>query len=71
MDKKEIKERVLEEEDFIKCPKYNNSLQKFLSRHTEGVENATISRLLLLDDAEIEQIYQEAIKLLQEKMVGK
>ena len=62
--------RVLEEEDYVRAPKFSNSLAKFVSRNSEGVENATISRLLMLPEEEVERLYQEAITILREGMVG-
>lgn len=69
MDKTEIQKRILEEEDYVRCPKFSNSLQKFLARNSDGVETATISRLLMLSEEEVEKLYQEAIDIIREDMV--
>lgn len=69
MDKTEIIKRILEEEDYVRCPKFSNSLQKFLARNGDGVETATISRLLMLSEEEVEKLYQEAITMIREDMV--
>ena len=69
MDKAESQKRVLEEEDFVRAPKFGNSLVKFLARNSDGVENATISRLLMIPEEEVEKIHAEAIALLREEMV--
>lgn len=69
MDKNELQKRVLEEEDYIRCPKCSNSLAKFLSRTSDGVENATIARFLMIPEEEVERLYQEAIDILRRDMV--
>lgn len=68
MDKKQIKKRILEEEDYIRYPKYSNSLIKFLGKYPDGIENSTIARILLMSEEEVEKIYQEAVEMLKEKM---
>jgi len=61
--------RILEDPDFIKCAKYNNSLNKYLVAN-ENVEDSAIARLLMLTEEEVEEIYQEAVDLLRQGMVG-
>lgn len=70
MDNKEdLQRRVLEEEDYVRAPKFSNSLSKFLARNSDGVENATIARLLMMPEEQVEKIHQEAIEMLREEMV--
>lgn len=69
MDKSELQKRVLEEDDYVRAPKFSNSLHKFLARNSDGVENATIARLLMISEEEVEKIHQEAIEMLREEMV--
>lgn len=70
MDNKEdLQKRVLEEEDYIRAPKFSNSLNKFLARNSDGVENATIARLLMIPEEQVEQLHGEAIEMLREEMV--
>jgi hypothetical protein len=69
MDKSELIKRILQEEDYIRCPKFSNSLNKFLSRNFDGVENSTIARLLMMSEDEVEKIYEEAIAKLRKSMV--
>lgn len=68
MDKSEIQRRILEEEDYVRCPKLGNSLNKFTSKNPEGVENSTIARLLLMAEEEVENAYQEAVAILRRAM---
>ena len=69
MDRSDIKRKIQEEEDYVRCPKFGNSLNKFLNKNSEGVDNKIIARLLLVSEEEVEQIYDEAVKLLREDMV--
>jgi hypothetical protein len=69
MDKNEFKKRVLEEEDYVRAPKFGNSLMRFLSKYGDGVENATIARLLMMPEEEVEKLFQEAIEALKKDMV--
>lgn len=68
-DKEEIKKKILEEEDYIRSPKFSNSLQKFLAKNQDGVEDSTIARLLSMSEEEVNKIYEEAVKALREEML--
>lgn len=68
MDKSDIQKRILEEEDYIRCPKCSNSLSKFLSKNPNGVEDAVIGRLLVIPEKEVDEIYKEAVEILKEDM---
>lgn len=68
-DKSELQQKVLEEEDYVRAPKFSNSLTKFLARNSDGVENATIARLLMIPEEQVEKIHQEAVEMLREEMV--
>ena len=68
-DKNELQQKVLNEEDYVRAPKFSNSLAKFVARNSDGVENATIARLLMIPEEQVEKIYEEAIVLLREDMV--
>lgn len=68
INKDELKKKVLEEEDFIKCPRSFNSLQKYLAKSPEEVEDKVIAKLLLIDEKEVQQIYDEAVKKIKEQL---
>jgi len=68
MDKDDISKKIREEEDYVRCPKCENSLTKFLAKNPDGVENSVIARLLMIPEEKVEEIYQEAIRKLREKM---
>ena len=69
MEKEEFKAKIETEEDYIRSPKFSNSLEKFLNRNSEGVENSVIARVLMLTEEEVEKIHQEAIQMLRDDMV--
>lgn len=69
MDKDDIERRIREEEDYIRCPKLGNSLERFISKSSEGVEDAVIARLLMISEAEVQKIYEEAIVKLRSGML--
>lgn len=68
-DKEELQQKVLTEEDYVRAPKFSNSLAKFVARNSDGVENATIARLLMIPEEQVEEIYAEAVLKLREGMV--
>jgi hypothetical protein len=65
-DKEDLQKRVREEEDYIRCSKFSNSLTKFVAKNSEGVDDSTIARLLLMEESEVTRIYQEAVVQLRE-----
>lgn len=68
MEKDSILKKVLEEEDFIHAPKFGNSLNKFLAKTENPLENGAVGRLLLIPDTEVERLYQESIVELRKGM---
>lgn len=68
-NKADLQYKVLTEEDYVRAPKFSNSLAKFLARNSDGVENATIARLLMITEEEVEAIFEEAVQILREDMV--
>lgn len=67
MERNEILKKILEEEDYIRCPKFSNSMNKFTEKN-ESSENPTIARLLMMSEEEVERVYQEAVQMLREDM---
>ena len=70
MDKDDIERRIREEEDYIRCPKMGNSLERFISKNPEGVEDSVIARLLMITEEKVQKIYEEAIVKLRASMVN-
>jgi hypothetical protein len=69
VDKDETKEKINTIEDFIHAPKHQNSLNKFLAKTENPLENGAVGRLLLLSEEEVETIYQESIETLKKEML--
>lgn len=60
--------KIIEDEDYVRCPKFSNSLNKFTQKNSEGVENSIIARLLMMSEEEVEKTYLEAVAMLKEAM---
>jgi hypothetical protein len=69
IDKAEILHKIATEEDYIRCPKLDNSLNKFTAKNSEGVENSVIARLLMMTEEEVEKVYKEAVQMLRDDML--
>lgn len=67
-EKDKLKEKILNDADFIYSPKYDFSLEKFMYRHDEGVENSHAAKVLLMEPEEVEEIYQIAISNLRDSL---
>lgn len=63
--KEDLKKRILEEPDFIKCHKHGNSLARYLTRNPNHLEDAAIARLLMIDEEEVEKLYQKSIDIIK------
>lgn len=68
IDKDDIQRKVREDEDYIRSPKFANSLKRFLKKNPDGAKDDAIARLLSMTEEEVEEIYQEAIQELREEM---
>ena len=69
MEKNDLKKKIVEEEDFIRAPKYGNSLNKFLAKNERKLDNGAIGRLLLISEEEVEDLYQKSVVELRKEMV--
>jgi hypothetical protein len=67
-NKEKLKEKILTDPDFIYSPKYDNSLDKFMHRHDEGVESSHAAKVLLMEEQEVDDIYEEAVNNLKKLM---
>jgi hypothetical protein len=63
-----MQEKIRTIEDFIHSPKHKNSLDNFLAKNENPLENGTIARLLAMTPDEVEAIYQESIKEFKKEM---
>lgn len=69
MDRDDVQRRIQEEEDYIRCPKFANSLSKFVAKNSDGIENKQIAKLLMVSEEEVECLYEDAVTALREEMV--
>jgi hypothetical protein len=65
---KTIKQKVDNDEDFINSPSHRNSLRAFVNKNPEGVDNARISKVLMITEEEVEEAYQIALAKIKEQM---
>jgi hypothetical protein len=65
---KTIKEKIDTDEDFINSPSHRNSLRVFMSKNVEGVDNARISKVLMITEKEVEEAYQFALAKIKKQM---
>lgn len=65
-DKKMIKKRIMEDGDFIYCPRLGNSLSKLIERYPDGIDDDRIEKVLLISKKELDEIYESAIKKLRD-----
>ena len=68
MEKNEISRKIVEDDDYIRCPKCNNSVNKFLLRNPDGAEDSMIARFLMVSEERVKELYEEAVKFFQEHM---
>lgn len=64
-DKKMLKKKIMESEDFIYCPRLGNSLAKLIDRYPDGIEDDRIQKVLLISAKELNEIYKSAIEKLR------
>lgn len=70
-DKKMLKKKIMEEEDFIYCPRLGNSLRKLIEKYPDGVDDGRIQKILLLSEKELKNTYESAIKKLRDAFKDK
>ena len=65
-DKKVLKEKILQDEDFIYCPRLGNSVEQLLKKNPDGIDEERMSKVLLLTEDEISDIYNKALKKIKD-----
>lgn len=63
-----IKKKIMEDEDFVYCPRLGNSLSKLIEKYPDGVDDERIQKILLLSEKEVNEIYESAIKKLRDAL---
>ena len=67
-DNKKLKKKILEDEDFIYCPRLGNSLKTLIDKNPDGITNERISKVLLISEEEVEALYKSALEKFRKKM---
>lgn len=67
-DSKVIKQKILDEEDFIYWPRLGNSLKQMTKKYPEGIDDERIAKVLLISMKELKEHYKSAVKKLQNKL---
>lgn len=67
-DNKDIKYKILNDEDFIYCPRLGNSINNLMNLNPNGVDNERIAKVLLIEETEVENIFQNAIEKIRKIM---
>lgn len=67
-NEEEVKEKILQEEDFIHCPRLGNSVKKLLQKNPDGIDDERIAKVLLLPVEEVDKIYRSALNKLKNGM---
>lgn len=68
-DKEATKKRIKEEADFIYSPKFHNSLEKFVAKYDNGVEDDHAAKVLLMTEEEFKEEYLKTVQALQKDML--
>lgn len=61
MTEEEKKNRLNNEEDFIDCAKHRHSIKDIIEKNPDGVDDATIAKVLNISVEEVQKIYKSAI----------
>ena len=66
----EKKHKIDNELDWIDYPKYKNSIKNLIDeKYPNGAPNDVIAKSLNMSEAEVEELYQSAIKKLQAELL--
>ena len=67
-DKKALRKKIMEDPDFIYCPRLGNSLSKLMDKHPDGIDEERIQKVLLMTAKEVEATYNSALEKLRKQM---
>lgn len=67
-DKRVLKKKIMEDPDFIYCPRLGNSLRKLVDKHPDGIDEERIEKVLLMSTKEVEATYLSALEKLRKVM---
>ena len=61
-------EKILNDTDFINLKRYGYSLAKLMVRYPDGAPDHVIADALLIDESEIDELYRDIVKKLQDHL---
>lgn len=64
----EKKLKLTQEEDYIDCPKFNNSIKQLIEKNPDGISDEMIAKVLNMSIEDVEKTYQNAIKKLKKSI---
>lgn len=67
-DNDDIMDKIYNDEDFIYCPRLGNSLEKLIEKNPDGVDDERISKVLLIEEGEVQTLFENAIKKIRKSM---
>lgn len=67
-NEEKLREKILKEEDFINCPRMGNSIKKLMNKNPDGIDEERMSKLLLMSEDEIKNIYLKALSKIKKKL---
>jgi hypothetical protein len=67
-DKDNLKKKILNDEDFIYCPRLANSLERLMEKHPNGLGDERICKILLMSQEELDETFESAILKLRESL---
>lgn len=65
--KEEVKQKILDDSDFINSKKYGYSLKKYLKNNPVSPDNI-VAHLLCISTAEVQEIYDDAVAKIRQFM---
>jgi hypothetical protein len=65
-NKDEIKKKIMEDDDFIYCPRLGNSVKKLLQKNPDGIDDERMSKVLLMSVGEVEKLYKSALEKIKQ-----
>lgn len=66
IDEKKIK--ILQDEDFVDCPKFKNSIKKIKEKNPDGIDDKLIAEMLLLTPEELEILYLNSLQKIRKHL---
>ena len=60
--KEDLKKKIETDPDFIYCPSSENSLEKLMKKHPNGISTEKMAQVLTMTPEEVESAYENAVE---------